>query len=199
MLSWFVVLIRNHTHSSSGIKCIILLNINWFLGCKDFLLPRKVCRDLLLLCSLSLHDELVWMTSDTNILLSKTTPSDNLLRRKKLQTARQNKKSLWHEFVSSSLLTAHMFAPRSALRGASEAVSVSGSPGESEKKPRREPLSRWCALMLAQNQTRILQQSAKTHQSGGLDLLYKYTCRCLPALFLWQVILNRLRLLSADT
>lgn len=83
-------------------------------------------------------------------------------------------------------------------RGFWSCQRVSVSPGEIEEKKKTEHLSRWCALTLAQNQIQTLIQP-DTHQGGGLDILYKYTYRCLFALFLWRVILNRLCLLSTDT
>lgn len=66
------------------------------------------------------------------------------------------KKNLRRRFVSPVWLTGHMSARGSPLRGLLKLVSVSLRPGEIEKKGRREHLSRWCALMLARDQIRIL-------------------------------------------
>lgn len=82
------------------------------------------------------------------------TPSANLAKR--TPTVKWNKKNLRRRFVSPVWLTGHMSARGSPLRGLLKLVSVSRSPGETEKKGRREHLSRWRALMLAQDQIRIL-------------------------------------------
>lgn len=82
------------------------------------------------------------------------TPSANLAKR--TPTVKWNKKNLRRRFVSPVWLTGHMSARGSPLRGLLKLVSVSRSPGEIEKKGRREHLSRWRALMLARDQIRIL-------------------------------------------
>lgn len=75
---------------------------------------------------------------------------------KEHQLSNEIKKNLRRRFVSPVWLTGHMSARGSPLRGLLKLVSVPRSPGEIEKKGRREHLSRWCALMLARDQIRIL-------------------------------------------
>lgn len=107
-----------------------------------------VCRDLLLFASLT-----PWWVSFFFLSFVKT-PSANLAKR--TPTVKWNKKNLRRRFVSPVWLTGHMSARGSPLRGLLKLVSVSRSPGETEKKGRREHLSRWRALMLARDQIRIL-------------------------------------------
>lgn len=126
------------------------ISVKHVLKCATFTLNPLllVCRDLLLFASLT-----PWWVSFFFCLLSK--PLQPTLQ-KEHQLSNEIKKNLRRRFVSPVWLTGHMSARGSPLRGLLKLVSVSRSPGETEKKGRREHLSRWCALMLARDQIRIL-------------------------------------------
>lgn len=133
-------------------------------------------------------------------LFSKTAPSAKLQKENKRPRQLSAKmKNLWQQFVSPFLLTAHMSAPRSPLRGL---LQLSVRLGVQVKRRKRQ--TRTCQQMMRFNAG---SESSPGPRPAHLALIRvearifwrKYTCRCLFALFLWQVSLNRLRLLSTDT
>lgn len=127
------------------------ISVKHVLKCATFTLNPLllVCRDLLLFASLT-----PWWVSFFFFAFCQNPFSQPCKKNTNCQT--KLKKNLRRRFVSPVWLTGHMSARGSPLRGLLKLVSVSRSPGEIEKKGRREHLSRWRALMLARDQIRIL-------------------------------------------